>query len=224
MSSGRVADGSHSSRGLYHHRHRPGLRRFGRDIDVQHLPDHQGHSLVIQGSRFIATNPTRRDPRKAARSRLRRDGSAHREGRGKAPFFVGKPNPLMRRTARNTWASTPRTQSWWAIVWTPNIVAVSKRYGDHPGAHGRHSARGCRGFPLPPDAHRRLRRGFVPLRPPSAGRGLPGAVCGRGVKQKHRNWCHTVAAGPRASRPLCLPVLAQGGQATRSGILVSPKP
>ena len=57
--------------------------------------------LVDAGARFVATNPDATGPSRArARAGGRRGGRADREGHRRAqPYFVGKPNPLMMRSA-----------------------------------------------------------------------------------------------------------------------------
>jgi NagD protein len=65
--------------------------------------------LIADGARFIATNPDPTGPvgrGTAARHRLGR--RADHPATGVAPYFIGKPNPLMMRSALNRSAPTPR--------------------------------------------------------------------------------------------------------------------
>ena len=58
--------------------------------------------LIVKGARFIATNPDASGP--SERGILPSCGALAaliEKASGKAPFFVGKPNPLMMRTALN---------------------------------------------------------------------------------------------------------------------------
>jgi NagD protein len=57
--------------------------------------------LIVDGARFIATNPTRPARRRRPAARHRVGGRADQPRDRRRPYFVGKPNPLMMRSALN---------------------------------------------------------------------------------------------------------------------------
>ena len=79
-----------------------GLRGAGGDPHLQLRGHHHRDPPDQAGARFIATNPDPTGPSPAG------DTAGSRFGRrpdlkatGKQPYFVGKPNPLMMRSALN---------------------------------------------------------------------------------------------------------------------------
>ena len=112
--------------------------------------------LIEGGARFIATNPDPTGPSPAGS--LPATGSVAAlisRATGVAPYFVGKPNPLMIRTARRTASTpTPRRPSWSGTAWTPMSSPAWR-----PGSRPCWSSRACR-RPRRRDATRSCRPGW----------------------------------------------------------------
>ncbi len=91
-----------STRGLHHHRERPDYVILGETENYSLEMVTKAVRLVASGVRFIATNPDPSGPSEhgivpacgAMAALIER-------ATGFAPFFIGKPNPLMIRTALN---------------------------------------------------------------------------------------------------------------------------
>jgi 5'-nucleotidase len=76
--------------------------------------------LIEQGARFIATNPDATGP--SLQGPLPATGSVAaliERATGRSPYFVGKPNPLMMRSALNSLGAHSETTLMSAIGWTP---------------------------------------------------------------------------------------------------------
>ena len=135
--------------GLHADRARPRLRRAGRDAHLQLRAHHAAIRLIDGGARFIATNPDATGP--TPDGPLPATGSVAAlisRATGVEPYFVGKPNPLMMRSALNA------------------IDAHSEDDGDDRRPHGHRHRRGARGRARDdPRAHR--------LDRPRGGRALP---------------------------------------------------
>jgi NagD protein len=84
--------------------------------------------LIEKGARFIATNPDPSGPSPAGT--LPATGSVAAlisTATGRQPYYVGKPNPFMMRSAPTRSTPTPRPPSWSATGWTPTSSAGSRR-------------------------------------------------------------------------------------------------
>ncbi len=125
--------------------------------------------LVEAGARFIATNP---DPSgRAITGTLPATGSVAAlisTATGRRPYFVGKPNPLMMRSALNRLDAHSETTVMVGDRMDTDIIA-----GLEAGLRtilvtsGSTAPGQVETLPLPPDAHRRLRR--RPRRPGGQG-------------------------------------------------------
>ena len=76
--------------------------------------------LIDRGSRFIATNPDATGP--SPEGSLPATGSVAAlitQATGIRPYFVGKPNPLMMRSALNAIDAHSEATVWSATGWTP---------------------------------------------------------------------------------------------------------
>src|SRR4051812_44723914 len=81
--------------------------------------------LIESGARFIATNPDRSGP--SHQGTLPATGSVAAlisSATGRAPYFVGKPNPLMMRAAPTRTAPPPETRVRGGAGRDPNIVGA----------------------------------------------------------------------------------------------------
>ena len=146
---------------LHADRARPRLRRGGRDAYLQLLAHHPGDPADRQkGARFIATNPDPTGP--SPEGPLPATGSLAAlisTATGVEPYFVGKPNPLMMRTALNAIGAHSESTVMIGDSMDTDIVA-----GLEAGLEtilvltGVTLARRRRPLPLPPVADRRLGR------------------------------------------------------------------
>ena len=112
--------------------------------------------LIVAGARFIATNPDVTGP--SAEGPLPATGSVAAlitKATGKEPYFVGKPNPMMFRSALNRIeAHSENHRDGRRSDGHRRGRRHRGRPGDHPGAHRFHPGRGDRPLPVPaePDA------------------------------------------------------------------------
>ena len=100
----------------------------------------QAIRLIVNGARFIATNPDATGP--SHDGPLPATGSVAAlisRATGVDPYFVGKPNPLMMRSALNALDAHSDRRG----------LGPRGRSADDPRAHRRHHARGGRSLPLP---------------------------------------------------------------------------
>ena len=116
--------------------------------------------LILGGARFIATNPDPTGP--SAQGPLPATGSVAAlisRATGVEPYFVGKPNPLMMRSALNAIDAHSETTAMIGDRMDTDIVAGPRgRARDDPRAHRRDRARGRRALPVPPLADARVGR------------------------------------------------------------------
>ena len=111
----------------------------------------QAIRLIANGARFIATNPDPTGP--SPDGPLPATGSVAAlisRATGVEPYFVGKPNPLMMRSALNTLdAHSEHTAMIGDRMDTDIVAGLEAGLHDDPGAHrGDHARRG-RPLPLP---------------------------------------------------------------------------
>ena len=118
--------------------------------------------LIADGARFIATNPDPTGP--SAQGPLPATGSVAAlisRATGVEPYFVGKPNPLMMRSALNAIDAHSETTAMIGDRMDTDIVAGPRGgAGDDPRAQRRDRARRRRALPVP-----RLADGRVGGRP-----------------------------------------------------------
>ena len=117
--------------------------------------------LIAAGARFIATNPDHIGP--SPDGPLPATGSVAAlisRATGVEPYFVGKPNPLMMRSALNAIeAHSEHGRHDRRPHGHGHRRRPRGRPAHDPRAHRRDHARGRRALPLPPLADRRLGRG-----------------------------------------------------------------
>ena len=120
----------------------------------------QAIRLIVSGARFIATNPDATGP--SPDGPLPATGSVAAlisRATGVEPYFVGKPNPLMMRSALNAIDAHSETTAMIGDRMDTDVVA-----GLEAGLEtilvltGVDHARGGRALPVPPVADRRLGR------------------------------------------------------------------
>ena len=115
--------------------------------------------LIARGARFIATNPDVTGP--SPDGPLPATGSVAAlitKATGVAPYFVGKPNPLMMRSALNRIEAHSETTVMVGDRMDTDIVSgLEAGLRSDPGADRFDPAGGGRAVPLPPDPDRRRR-------------------------------------------------------------------
>ena len=120
----------------------------------------QAIRLIVAGARFIATNPDATGP--SPDGPLPATGSVAAlisRATGVDPYYVGKPNPLMMRSALNAIDAHSETTAMIGDRMDTDVVVGPRGRAAHdPRAHRRHHARGGRALPVPPVADRRLGR------------------------------------------------------------------
>ena len=128
--------------------------------------------LIVDGARFIATNPDATGPSPTARCPPpARVAALISRATGVEPYYVGKPNPLMMRSALNAIDAHSETTAMIGDRMDTDVVAgIEAGLDDDPRAD-RASARASR-----PSASRTAPRGSsTPSRtwPPSSSRAIP---------------------------------------------------
>jgi NagD protein len=116
--------------------------------------------LVAGGAHFIATNPDPVGPIEGGIAPACGAIAALIErATGKGPFFVGKPNPLMMRTALNYLGGAFGEHSdGWGSHGYGHHCRGGKQNGHYPRPHRRDGPRGCVAVPIPARAGPILRR------------------------------------------------------------------
>ena len=116
--------------------------------------------LIAAGARFIATNPDATGP--SAEGPLPATGSVAAlisRATGVEPYYVGKPNPLMMRSALNALDVHSETTAMIGDRMDTDVVAGLEAGLEHGArAHRRDPARGDRALLLPRLADRRVGR------------------------------------------------------------------
>lgn len=132
--------------------------------------------LINGGARFICTNPDETGP--SAEGPLPATGSVAAlitKATGKAPYFAGKPNPLMMRTGLNAIGAHSETSAMIGDRMDTDVLMRPRgRDADVPGAHRAHHARRHGPLPVPAVHGRRLDRGPGRTRRPAGGVTVPG--------------------------------------------------
>ena len=117
--------------------------------------------LIDGGARFLATNPDTSGPSK--QGTLPATGSVAAlisTATGPQPYYVGKPNPLMMRSALNRLGAHSETAVMIGDRMDTDIIrGLEAGHADDPRRHRVDPARPGQGVPLPPDLDRRLDRG-----------------------------------------------------------------
>ena len=120
--------------------------------------------LIERGARFIATNPDATGP--SAEGSLPATGSVAAlitQATGVRPYFVGKPNPLMMRSALNAIDAHSETTVMIGDRMDTDVISGHRgRSADHPGADRLDPGRRGRPLPLPSDPGLRVDRGRRP--------------------------------------------------------------
>ena len=121
----------------------------------------QAIRLIAAGARFIATNPDPTGP--TPDGPLPATGSVAAlisRATGVEPYFVGKPNPLMMRSALNAIdAHSESTAMVGDRMDTDVVSGLEARHAHRARPHGLDEAGGSRALPVPAVADRRLDRG-----------------------------------------------------------------
>ena len=127
--------------------------------------------LITGGARFIATNPDPTGP--SAAGPLPATGSvAALISRPPAePYFIGKPNPLMMRSALNKIEAHSETTVMVGDRMDTDIISGLEAGLRTVSSDRLHPARAGRALPLPADPRRRLDRRPRPARHRARGRG-----------------------------------------------------
>ena len=158
--------------------HAAGYTLTDRDADYVVLGETRTYSferitrairLITEGARFIATNPDATGP--SPDGPLPATGSVAAlisRATGAEPYYVGKPNPLMMRSALNAIEAHSETTAMIGDRMDTDVVSGPGGGPAHdPRAHRPDHPRGGRALPLPRLADRRLgrrprRRGLRP--------------------------------------------------------------
>ena len=142
-----------AARGRLHaDRARPRLRRARRDPHLQLRAHHPGDP-PDRRRRALHRHQPRSDRTLARRAAARPPGSVAAlisRATGVEPYFVGKPNPLMMRSALNALDAHSETTAMIGDRMDTDVVAgLEAGLRDDPRAHRRDHARGGRALPVP---------------------------------------------------------------------------
>ena len=116
--------------------------------------------LIDRGARFLATNPDTSGPSKGAAAATGSVAALISTATGRQPYYIGKPNPLMMRSALNRLGAHSETAVMIGDRMDTDIIS-----GLEAGMRTIHVGTGStrpdqvRHYPVPADVGRRLHRG-----------------------------------------------------------------